>query len=608
MKLGNKLSALLLILAALALVNFIGAKLPFRWDTTSEALYTLSAGSQKLVSKIEDPIRLDFYFSRSSEAIPVLYKNYATRVQEMLRQYVRASSGRLTLQVIDPRPDTPEEEKASAAGLTPQMLQTGEKIWFGLVATQADQQKAIAAFTPQREAFLEYDLSQLLFTVQQTAKRRLGLLTSLPLQASGPANPMMRRQASPGQYVATEWERLFEIVTIDASATELPANLDALAVIHPQRLSPKTEYAIDQFLLSGKPVLVAVDPASQHFKQQSQGAMFGGPQPGVSSDFAPLKAYGVAYNPQVIVGDPRNAAEVQAQNGIVRYPLWLNLRRDAFTSDSAATSQLNSMLLVEPGSLARIEMEGLTFTPLIQTSPEAGELPAMAAQFAQPETIARELKSTGQRTLAALVRGTFKSAFPNGAPETPASSPSSTSSTSSASSSTLLIIADTDWLFDAYSLRRLGAYAMPFNDNLSFGSNVVEILAGSPDLITLRSKGSSLRPFTVVEDMERAANAKYQARLQSLDDKLAEIQKQLSELQQKRTNSPKLVATPEIKKAVADFQKQEAAVNAERRAIRKVLREDIEALGNRLLLINLFAAPVLVIAGGLWYQRRRRAA
>ncbi|MDX2186268.1 MAG: GldG family protein [Opitutaceae bacterium] len=624
MKLGNKLSAFLLIAAGLVLANFIASRLSLRWDTTHESLYTLSEGSRKLVAALNEPVRIDFYFSRSSEAVPVTYKNYATRVQEMLRQYALASRGQLTLQVIDPRPDTPEEERATTAGLTPQMLATGEKIYFGLVATQADQQKSIPSFNPQREGFLEYDLSQLVFSVQQTTKRRLGLLTSLPLQSSGPANPMMRRQPTPGQYVATEWERVFELVPIDASATELPANLDALAVIHPQRLSPKTEYAIDQFILSGKPTLIAVDPASQHFKQQAQGMMFGGPQPGASSDFSPLKAYGFTYDAQSVIGDPFFAADVQGQSGIIRYPLWLNLQKPAFNADSAATAQLSSLLLIEPGAFTFNEQPGVTYTALVQTSSEAGAVPAMTAQFAAPETIGRELKDPGTRVLAALVRGKLKSAFPTGAPEpkadekpgadSPAKAPDQGSATSknhlqeSTSSSTLLVVADTDWLFDAYSLRRLGSYALPFNDNLAFGSNTLETLAGSPELIALRGKGSSLRPFTVVQEMEREASSRYQARLQSLDDKLAEIQHQLTELQSKKQGAQRLIATPEVKKAVDEFRKQEATTNAERRAIRKALREDIEALGNRLLLLNLFTSPLLIIAGGIWYQRSRRAA
>ena len=102
--------------------------------------------------KIEEPVSIDLYFSKDASGLPIAYKNYAARVQEMLRQYVRASRGKLALNIINPRPDTPEEEKATASGLTPQVAQQGgEPFYFGLIVTQADQQKTIPAFTPQRE-------------------------------------------------------------------------------------------------------------------------------------------------------------------------------------------------------------------------------------------------------------------------------------------------------------------------------------------------------------------------------------------------------------------------------------------------------------------------
>jgi len=43
---------------------------------------------------------------------------------------------------------------------------------------------------------------------------------------------MMRQQPQPGQFVIDELKDSFQIVTVEATATELPAGLDALAVIH----------------------------------------------------------------------------------------------------------------------------------------------------------------------------------------------------------------------------------------------------------------------------------------------------------------------------------------------------------------------------------------
>jgi ABC-type uncharacterized transport system involved in gliding motility auxiliary subunit len=626
MKSGSKFVVIALLFVALVLVNFLASRLPFRGDATAESIYTLSAGTKSILGKVEENVVLDFYFSKSVQGLPITYKNYATRVEEMLRQYVRASGGKLQLNVIDPRPDTPEEEKATAAGLQPQQLPTGETVHFGLVAAQADQQKTITSFNPQRESFLEYDLSQLVASVQTVTRKKLGLITSLPLQA--PAMDMMmmmqQRQRPTGQMVADEWGRTFELVPIEASATALPGDLDVLAVIHPQGLSNQLQFAIDQFLLGGKPVFLAVDPASQHFKRQGgQAAMFGGAPPNVSSDLPTLlKAYGITYNPQNVAGDLASATQVQTNAGIVRYPVWLTLAQESLNRQAMPVAQLKSTLFVESGSVA-IEAGGRTVTPLIETSSSGGDVPAFSLQFAQPEEVSRQLVPSGRKTLAAIISGKFTSAFPNGAPSdepaagtdpnkapAPATPPTAPALKESSGNSTLLVVADTDWLFDDYSVRRfnfLGVQAAePLNDNLAFASNSLEFLGGSQDLISIRGKGSSMRPFTVVREMEVDAQRRYQEQLSALEVRITDVQQKLTELQGKRNEGNRLVATPEMQKAIEDFQAQQAVMRGERREIRKALREDIERLENGLLVGNLLAPVLLVGAVGFVVHRRRR--
>ena len=631
MKSSGKVLAIALLFVGLVLVNFLASSIPARVDATAESIYSLSSGTKALLGKIEEPITLNLYFSKDATGLPIAYKNYATRVSEMLRQYVRASHGKLTLNVINPQPDTPQEEKATASGLTPQVSQQGgQQFFFGLVVIQADQQKNIPAFTPQREQFLEYDLSKLIYGVQQFDKRKLGLLTSLPLQGTDPQQMqmmmMMRQQPQPSQTVVTELEQSFNLIKIEQTANELPANLDALAVIHPQNLSPKLQFAIDQFLLSGKPVFLALDPSSQYFKRQSnpQQQMMGQPPQNVSSDLPTLlNAYGVTYDAQKVVGDLENATQVQTgAGGVARYPIWLSLRKNNFSAKSLPTAQLSSAMFIESGSIAPKAGSSLTFTPLVETSAQSGDIASTMLQFAQPDDISKQITASGKKTIAALVTGKFKSAFPDGAPKDepkpdekpedkkPEPAKAADALKESKGTSTLFVIADTDWLFDDYSVRKFNFFgqtaAEPFNDNLAFASNTLEFLGGSQDLISIRGKGTSLRPFDVVRQMEVDAQKKYQEQLTALDARLQQVQTKLSELQGKKTEGNRLVASPEVAKAIEDFQKQSAAMRGERREVRRALREDIDALENKLLLVNLTASPLLVIAFGLWFHRARR--
>jgi ABC-type uncharacterized transport system involved in gliding motility auxiliary subunit len=642
MKSGIKLLSVVLLFAGLVLINYLASSIPFRLDLTAEKIYTLT--------RIEEPIELDFYFSRSSSTLPIGLKNYAERVREMLGQYVRSAHGKITLHIIDPKPDTPEEEKAAAAGVAPQTWpSTGEQLYFGLVAIQADQQKVIPALLTDREQFLEYDLSQLLYQVQQLDRPKLGLLSGVPLRPQMDYMAMQSGRMPQSQMVVTEWEKTFTIVDVEPSADSLPADLDVLAIIHPQNLSKKLQFAIDQFLLGGKPVFIAVDPSSRYFRSRgSQMAMMGGPTPNVSSDLPDLfKGWGIVYNPQDVVGDPDNATPVQTSPGnVVRYPIWLSLTKDSLNPTALPTSQLESMLLVEAGSFSLRDGTGLTLTPLIESSPLSGTLPVMVVSMAQPDELGRQITPSGKKILAALIQGRFNSAFPDGlaaeavvkespkpdekpaeaakpdatkaanpaekktgaAPESPAKTqPTLKASTGK---STLILIADTDWLFDDYSVRKMNflgtTAAEPINDNLDFAANTLDFLSGSQDLISIRGKGTSLRPFKVVHDMEVKAQQKYQEQLTGLEAQLGKVEKQLTELEGKKSVGGRLVATPEITRAIDDFRRQQVTLRAERREIRKSLREGIEALGNRLLILNLLGTPVLVVGFGLWFYYRRR--
>lgn len=635
MKPGSKVLAIVLLFVGLVLVNYLASSIPVRVDTTADSLYSLSAGTKAMLGKIEEPVTLDLYYSRDSAQLPINIKNYATRVQEMLKQYVRASRGKLKLNVINVQADTPAEEKATTLGITPTPLTATDNFFFGLVATQADQQKTIPTFLSaeqrnplSREPFLEFDLSKVIFSVQQIDKPKLGLLTSLPLQGTSQQEMqmmmMMRQQPQPAQYVISEWEQSFNIVKIEPTATELPAGLAALAVIHPQNVAPKLQYAIDQYLLSGKPVFLAVDPSSHHFKRRAnpQQQMMGGAPQNVTSDLPVLlNAYGIVYDSQKIVGDLQNPLA----NGNSRNPTWLSLRKENFNPKSLPTAQLNTAWFFEAGSISLKAGSSLTFTPLVETSAQSGDVATMMLQFAQPDDIAKQVTPSGKKTIAALVTGKFSSAFPEGAPKEeekkddpaikkddkkPDPAKPGESLKESKGTSTLFIIADSDWLMDDYSLQKMNFFGQtayqPYNDNISLASNTVEYLGGSQDLISIRGKGSAVRPFTVVLGMQNEAQKKYQEKLTTLDASLADIQKKLGEMQGKKTEGNRIVASPEVAKAISDYQKKQAEINGQRRQIRRALTQEIDWLEKKLLFMNLAIPVVMVGCFGVWFYNSRK--
>jgi ABC-type uncharacterized transport system involved in gliding motility auxiliary subunit len=281
------------------------------------------------------------------------------------------------------------------------------------------------------------------------------------------------------------------------------------------------------------------------------------------------------------------------------------------------------MVFADAGSFTVKPVDGLEAVPVIQSSAQSGLVGAQMLQFAQPSDLARDLKPTGtKKILALMLRGTFKTAFPDGAPkpaepraddksapkpETP--KPGAPALAASAKPGAVFLVGDTDWLLDSFSVRRmafLGTNAVqPINDNLAFGTNVIDYLGGNSDLIAIRGKSSSQRPFAVIRRMEQAAQAQYQERLAELESRLQEVERRLGELMQGQKNQTMLVATPAMQAEIEKFRTQEAQMRSERRAIRQSLREDIEHLQNTLILLNLLTVPGFVAVGGIWFFQRR---
>ena len=631
MKSVSKLATLCLLVIGLILVIVIADLLPGQADFTADRRYTLSEGSKSLLDKIEDPISLQLYFSRSVKNVPIRLKNYASRVELLLRQFEGEADGKITHSVIDPKPDTEEEEAAIRAGISRQYLRGGESFFFGLAIVQIDQEEAIASFNLQREALVEYDTSRAIHRVQQYTLPTLGVLSSLPVISQFVPGMMPGQQMPQDWILIEELRNSFEVEQIQIDEDEIPDDIDLLVVIHPQNLSETILYALDQYVLSGKPAFMVVDPSSYIQKSQiGQQAMMSGMNL-TSSDLSRLfKSWEIEYDPLYFVADLQYASMVSTgiDSQPSRYPAWLSL--DSLSSNSPVTAQLNSMLLVEAGDFELAEGSEHELTPLVVSSDRSDRLTASILTFSTPESLLRQINPTGQvRTLAGIVRGKFKTAFPDGKPieetdlgdveddsdsDRPSIVPPEREKdlTESVGTSTVALVADTDFLADQFSVQRYPFFGLsafsPINDNLSFVSNIAEFLTGSDDLISLRGKGTAVRPFRVVEELEMKAQQSYQDEYEALQAELDQVQEKLRELEKEQTERGRLVASQDVRDLIADYQREEADKRAALRGIRKRLREDIESLEIRLALFNLLTVPILLIFFGIRFfvSRSRR--
>lgn len=599
---------ILLLLLILVLVNVLLSGVNLRLDATSERLYSLSPGSRQILQTLNEPVTIKLFFSRQGVAMPEHLKIYGQRVLDFLEEYRHAARGRIRLEVLDPRPDSDEQDWAQKYGVQGMSLPSGENVFLGLVALAADQEAAIAFLDPSRETQLEYDITRTLARVMSPLRKKIGVLSSLPIFGM---NPMMLGMPSPSQemppwMVVQELRKTYDLVELNPAGESLEPGLDLVMLVQPEALPEPLLYAIDQYVLGGGKLLLFIDPLATMAPPR-------GPSTGPAALAKLLAAWGLSLEADKAVADFGFATRLRNAAGQVENnPFWLSLQSTAFNHESIISAELETMLLPVAGALQVLPDSGLQATRLLQSSAQASLQPSMLARGAL-ESLRREFKPAGAaQDLAVLMRGRFKSAFPAGAPQgqQAAPQPARTHLAEAHTEGTVLVVADADLLYDAYYVDQQSFLGMNisrfFNDNLNFVLNATELLTGSEALISLRSRGRFERPFTRVQALESVAQTRWLEREQELLRKVEETNRKINHLQTQKDASQKLVLSPEQEAEIKRFRDEKIRINQQLKEVRRNLRADIEALGTRLKLINLLLVPALVALGGLLYAWRRR--
>ncbi len=611
--------SIILLLVCLIGINALGSFLPLRIDVTDEKLYTISEGTKKILRDFEEPVTIKFYFSRDRAELPQNFKAYAQRVEEVLREYEYLADGNIKLEVFDPKIDSEEEEWAQKYGLASFALPSGENFYMGMVALLLDQEIAIPYFDPRREKFLEYDISQALKGLNQLQPPKIGVLSSLNLLGS---STQMRASTVDEWTLYSELKKSFDLQILPPEIEEISDDITVLLLIHPKNMNERAQYAVDQYVIRGGHLIVLVDPNSNH-EARTQSAQMGR-MPDIKSDVPKLlKNWGVEFDPGKLVGDSRYATSINAGRGnIVRYPMWMSLPPASMDADHPVTSQLENLLFVDSGFLSKVEESTVEFSPLLQTSSQSGVLETMMIQFTPPTQIARNLKTDQMpRVLAAFLRDKFKTAFLEGQPppsiteegapvQTEESPPLKHAHLQEAKKSgTILVIADVDFASDTFSVQKMNFMGQIvvnlLNDNLNFIINAVEFFTGDDELMSIRSRGRFARPFTKVMELENQAQMRFQEEEIGLQQTLRAVQEKLAELEEHKDPAQKRLLTTEQQDEIKRFRTEEIETRKRLREVRKILRQDIESLGNWLLGLNMLLVPAIVALVGVVSYRRR---
>ena len=618
-----------------------------RLDVTDRKLYTLSDGTKTILGKLRQPIKMKLFYTKTAvrkapDHIRV-YNNYFFFVEALLKEYTKASKGMVELEIVDPRPYSDEESEALRYGIQKFPMTEEENFFFGLtVQTQYGAVKTIPFFAPDRQNFLEYDISYLLDTVTSRQKKRIGVLSSLPVMGDEASGYLAQMMAMQGQQPRPAWTFIqqlwnqYDVEKIEPTADEIK-NVDILLVIHPKNFSEKILFAIDQFVLKGGRTIVLVDPfsvADQPTMAEMQ-MIKTIPQRGSNLNRL-LKNWGVEMPEKTFVGD-RNLV-LEASMGRDARPEkimgYLMLTRECMNRESAISANLNQVRVLFAGALnptsqdPKDKAHHVQLSPLIQTTGQGNVFKndnmEMTVQYTPGSLMKKFTDGKKPVVMGYQLRGRFKSNFPKGIDVTVDEKPDENRPPMSAAGAAkktatkhiaglkeasaecaVVVFSDVDFISDIIAYQRTFAGFSTVGDNIALMMNTIEDMTGSNDLIAMRSRGSFQRPFLVVDRIEQEAAKRTAQEEEKINTEIAGFQQEL----QKTVTPANEGDNKLLEKSILEKKKLiEGNIREAQRKLRNVKmeqRKSIEQLGDKLRNLNTWAVPLVILVVAIVLGIRR---
>lgn len=615
-------------------------------DVTEQKIYSLSNGTKAILSKLNQPITLKLYYAKTAAMKGPdqirYFNNYYEFVKSLLMEYEAAGKGMVKLQIIDPRPYSDDEVAAIRYGLKKFPITEEENFFFGLVVqTQFGVEKSIPVFSPNRQNFVEYDISYLIDAAVTRQKKRIGIISSLPVVGDDVTPYMARMMQMQGQTPAQPWgivtqlKQQYEVKSIPTDVNKIE-DVDLLLVIHPKELPDTAQFAIDQFVLKGGRTIVCVDPycvvdtppQQQMYRMQTQH------DPSSSLDRLMVQ-WGLEMPKNTFAGDRELAVEASMRQGerpqkIIGY---LQTTSECFNKNVAISAELNQVDFLFSGVLNELTMTdeelkatNLERTPLIMTT-SRGNSWRVDNQF---ELMTPDMGSLMKKftdgtqpvKMGYLVTGKFKSAFPNGLdietdapadandPNGPKKKVHIAGVAQADSNCAVAVFADVDFISDILAYRNSMFGMMIVGDNSAVIMNAIDDLSGSSELISIRSRGNFKRPFVVVDKIEAEADLQTAEKEDEINKKIEGFENDLRTILSSAKEGQEELLESSILQKKKDLELKIVEARKELQEIKKIKVQRKEQLGNKLRNFNMLAAPAVIlliaIVLGVYRSTRKR--
>jgi len=431
-------------------------------------------------------------------------------------------------------------------------------------------------------------------------------------------------QNSPSWPIVAELKKQYDVIQVDASGP-LPEDIDGLLAVLPSSLPQGQLDNLRNYMLSGHPTLLLVDPLPVFNiglspilpPEAASNPMMGQNQPPAAPKgdiMSFLSAIGLSWNPSQIIWDAFNPhPDFQQMQPEIIFISRANESTDAFNDLNPASEGLQEMVAIYGGYLFKSINTPFEFQPLVRSGRLSGVLPFQG--LVQRSFFGMSLNPNPRRTpsnetyiLAGRLLGS--SAAGVVATETPVSINS-------------IVIADVDFITDQFfQIRNQGLAGLNF-DNITFFLNCMDVLVDDSSFIDLRKKRVRHRTLEAVEERTQQYIERRLAQEKQAED---EAQQALTEAQQRLTERVNEVLNrtdldAQTKQIMARnlrevenrrFEVLKGTIEAEKEVTIAAGREDMESAVRgiqtriRSLAVLLPPIPVLLVGIMIFIRRRRR--
>lgn len=402
----SSIITVLFLVGILVMLNAIGVRYFVRTDLTSNKLYSLSDASKGIVENIEGKLIIKAYFSPD---LPGQYAGQERYLRDMLEDYRAFSHGKLDYQFIDPGTEEKLAQEAQSFQIPPVQVQSmaNDKyevklVYMGIAFIYGDKREAIPTITDT--ANLEYEVSSIIYR-----------LTSPDQPVLGIASTGSQQQQASMQQLYEALGRVYDIrpVSLDEPISSV---FDGVLVIAPRQ--PFTDWQLfnlDQFIMNGGKVgmfMNSYPPVLQ----------VGQATPYNLNVNRLLNSYGIGLDNDLLMDTSANFVQVQSSQGFfnVRQQVkfvYLPVIQD-FDRNNPITRDLQQVLTFFPSSVDTTLAAGMGYNidVLMRTSPQSGRRTGNSIMIDPTERFTADDFPESGIPVAAIVSGTFQSAFAESGP------------------------------------------------------------------------------------------------------------------------------------------------------------------------------------------------